>query len=190
MTEGQPGGGRAAHRFDNTLRYRNEDHPHQTALTPPYVLDVVRSDLGGTIDLDPCATPANPVGAQRFYCPPEDGAELPWDADTIYVNPPYGRAKERWAARCVHAANQGSRVILLIPAHPDTRAFQAAATTASAIVFVRGRLKFGAFGEIRPNGRQVAASHGSALIGWNVALTHTATLGMLVRPGQPEGIAS
>lgn len=174
--------GRAQHRFDNALRYRDEGHPHQTALTPPYVLDPIRLDLGGRIELDPCTTPANPTGAERFYCPPQDGAELPWDAETIYVNPPYGRARERWVTRCLQAGREGRAVVLLIPAHPDTRTFQAAATTASGVVFIRGRVKFGAFGEIRPNGRQVAASHGSALIAWNVDLRASSALGMLVRP--------
>jgi hypothetical protein len=183
-------GSRARHRFNNAVRYRDEDHPHQTALTPPYVLEPVRQDLGGRIELDPCTTSANPTGAERFYCPPnQDGAELPWDAEAIYVNPPYGRAKERWVTRCVQAGAEGRKVVLLIPAHPDTRAFQSAAATADGIVFVRGRVKFGAFGEIRPNGRQVAASHGSALIGWNIDLRASASLGMLVRPG-PRSVAS
>ena len=169
-------------RFDNALRYRDEDHPHQTALTPPYLLEPVRADLGGVIGLDPCTTAANPTGALRFYCPPDDGAALPWDADTIYVNPPYGRAKDRWLARCVQAGGDGRRVVALVPAHPDTRTFQAAACTAQVIVFVRGRVKFGAFGQIRPNGRQVAATHGSALLGWNVDLAACGGLGMRLRP--------
>jgi hypothetical protein len=44
-------------------------------------------------------------------------------------------------------------------------------------VFVRGRLKFGT---LRPNRRQQAASHPSALIGWNVDLTPCAGLGLHV----------
>lgn len=165
----------AAHRFDNTLRYRDEAHPNQTQLTPPYVLDPVRLDLAG-IALDPCTETDNPVGADRFYTPPQDGAELPWDAPTIFVNPPYGKARERWVNRCIEAGRAGSAVILLIPAHTDTRIFQTALTTASAVVFVRGRVKFGV---LRPNRRQVAASHPSALIGWNTNLAHCGQLGHL-----------
>lgn len=47
----------ASHRFDNNLRYREEDHPNQTQLTPAYVLDPVREALG-SIELDPCTTSA------------------------------------------------------------------------------------------------------------------------------------
>jgi hypothetical protein len=167
----------AAHRFDNALRYRAEDHPNQTALTPRYILDPVREALDGMIDLDPCTTADNPVGAVRFYSPPADGASLPWDGPTIYVNPPYGKARERWVRRCIRAGAEGKQVVLLIPAHTDTRIFQEAASTADALLFIRGRVKFGV---LRPNRRQVAASHPSALIGWNVDLRPAAHLGLLI----------
>lgn len=154
----------ASHRFDNNLRYRAEDHPNQTQLTPAYVLEPVREALGG-IELDPCTLPENPCGARRWYYLPDDGASLPWDAATIFVNPPYGKARERWVGKCIEAAAAGSRVVLLIPAHTDTRPFQKAAASTSHIVFVRGRVKFGV---LRPNRRQVAASHPSALLCWNL----------------------
>ena len=166
----------ASSRFDNDLRYRAENHPNQTALTPAYVLEPVREALGG-IELDPCTTPDNPCGADRFYTPPADGAAEPWDAASIYVNPPYGKARERWVARCIGAAEAGSAVVLLIPAHTDTKAFQRAFCSATSTVFIRGRVKFGV---LRPNRRQVAASHPSALIGWNVALSPAAHLGFMV----------
>ena len=168
----------AADRFDNSLRYRSEDHPNQTQLTPAYILDPVRLDLGG-IELDPCTMPDNPVAAERFYAPPDDGAGLSWDAASIFVNPPYGKARERWVTRCIDAADAGSRVVLLIPAHTDTRVFASIIDTASVIVFIQGRVKFGV---LRPNRRQVAASHPSALIGWNVDLDRSSRLGRRVRP--------
>lgn len=168
----------ASHRFSNDLRYRAEDHENQCQLTPAYVLDPVRAALGGVIELDPCAAPDNPVKAERFYCPPADGAAEPWDAETIFVNPPYSKARERWVRRCVEAGLAGSSVVLLMPAATDTRIFQGALATASQVVFIRGRVKFGV---LRPNRRQAAASHPSALIGWNTDLAPCALLGFLLR---------
>jgi hypothetical protein len=167
----------AAHRFSNALRYRPEDHERQCQLTPAYVLEPVREALGGTIGLDPCTTPGNPAGAARFYCPPADGAALPWDAATIFVNPPYSKARERWVRRCIQAGAEGRQVVLLIPAATDTRIFQQALSAATAVVFIQGRLKFGV---LRPNRRQAAASHPSALLGWGVDLTPCAHLGVLL----------
>lgn len=167
----------ASHRFSNAVRYRSEDHESQCQLTPEYVLGPVRAALGGSIGLDPCTTPENPAGAARFFCPPADGAALPWDAGSIFVNPPYSRARERWVRRCIQAGAAGSKVILLMPAATDTRIFQQAAASAAGVVFIQGRVKFGV---LRPNRRQAAASHPSALIGWNVDLSPCKALGLIL----------
>jgi hypothetical protein len=171
----------AAYRFSNALRYREGDHPQQTQLTPGYVLEPVREALGG-IELDPCTLPDNPTGAERFYALPTDGLAEPWDAEAIYVNPPYGKAREPWAERCRLAGLEGRRVVLLIPSATDTRVFQRALASAGEAVLVRGRVKFGV---LRPNRRQQAASHPSALIGWNVDLSPCAVLGLRVRSAGP-----
>lgn len=114
----------ASTRFNNDVRYRTDDHEAQRQLTPPYVLEPVRASLGGAIALDPCTEPDNPTGATTFYTAENDGASAPWDAPTIYVNPPYSKARERWVERCIEAATAGSRVVLLMPAATDTRIFR------------------------------------------------------------------
>lgn len=174
----------ASHRFNNDLRYRDGQHPNQTQLTPPYVLDPVRAALGGTIELDPCTEPDNPCSAERFFTVDDDGLTQPWDSATIFVNPPYGKAREPWVEKCITAGSDGSRVVLLIPAHTDTRIFQRALDSATGAVLIKGRVKFGI---LRPNRRQQAASHPSALIGWNVDLAPCAHLGMTITPGTSFG---
>lgn len=173
----------ATHRFNNNLRYRNDAHPNQRQLTPSYVLEPVREALGG-IGLDPCTEADNPCRAERFYTAETDGAAQPWDAATIYVNPPYSRARERWVSRCIEAAERGSSVVLLMPSHTDTRLFHRCLASASHVVFIRGRVKFGV---LRANGRQEAASHPSCLIGWNLAdvtpLAHLGTTWTLATQG-------
>lgn len=170
----------AASRFNNELRYRTGDHDAQRQLTPPYVLDPVRAVLGG-IGLDPCTEPDNPTGALTFYTVEDDGLAQPWSnpvwSPTVYVNPPYSKAREPWVRKCVDASEVGQQVVLLIPAHTDTRIFQAAMDTASGVVFIKGRVKFGV---LRANRRQEAASHPSALIGWNVDMAPCRVLGKVV----------
>lgn len=168
---------RASHRFNNGLRYRDAEHPNNTQFTPSYVLDPVRVDLGG-IGLDPCTTGDNPVEAVRFYTVDDDGLAQPWAgpewSPSIFVNPPYSKAREPWVERCIAAGERRQKVILLVPAATDTRIFQKAASTSTAVVFIKGRVKFGT---LRPNRRQHAASHPSALIGWNTDLAASSTLG-------------
>jgi hypothetical protein len=145
----------------------------------------VRSGIG----LDPCTEPDNPLGAGRFYTIADDGLAKPWrGADwlpSVFVNPPYGKAREPWVTRCAGAGLAGQRVVLLMPSHTDTRVFHLALSTAGAVVFIQGRIKFGA---LRPNRRQVAASHPSVLIGWNVDLEPCRTLGTVLSlsPGKAQ----
>jgi hypothetical protein len=167
-------------RFDNDLRRRSEDHPQQVQLTPPYVLREVQRILGA-IELDPCTEPDNPVGAARFYCLPDDGCALPWDAAAVFCNPPYGEIRRRWVERCVATSRAGSRVILLMPASTETQTFQYAMGHCRTALFIGGRVKFGL---ARENGRQQAASHGSTLFGFNVSLS-SCRLGVCVRPVIP-----
>lgn len=174
----------AAHRFDNSLRYRDEKHPNQLRLTPTYVLEPIRQALGGEIALDPCTEPDNPCGAAFFYTPPQDGATLPWDVETIFCNPPYGKARERWVKRCIQAGQEGRQVVLLMPAHPDTRIFHEALATSSSICFIKGRVKFRV---LRPNRRQAAASHPSVIIGWNISLEPCSVLGTVIQLGGVYG---
>jgi hypothetical protein len=145
-------------------------------LTPPYVLEPVRHLLGG-IALDPCTEPDNPTGADNFYCLPRDGCSLSWDAANVFCNPPYGEARARWVERCV-TEGQSRPVVLLIPAHTETRVFQSALQACESVLFVKARLRFGV---LRENRRQEAASHGSAIFGFGIDVAPLANLGTAMR---------
>lgn len=162
----------AAHRFDNAKRRRPDHHARQAMLTPAYVLEPVRELLGG-IGLDPCTEPDNPTGARKFYHLPNDGCSLPWEAETVFCNPPYGAARDRWVDRCIEEGKQ-RKVVLLIPSHTETRVFQKALRACTSVVFVQARLRFGV---LRENRRQEAASHGSALFGFAVDVSPLMHLG-------------
>lgn len=164
-------------RFQNERRYVDGTDESHRQLTPGYVLDPVREVLG-VIRLDPCTEPDNPTRAEVFYTVDDDGLSMPWHADgwlpSIYCNPPYSKAREPWVRRCVDAGARGQRVVLLIPAHTDTRIWHDAYEAATAVCFIKGRVKFGV---LRSNRRQEAASHPSALLGWNVDLSPCSALG-------------
>lgn len=175
---------RASYRFSNELRRRAGDHIMQRQLTPGYVLEPVRAALGGVVGLDPCTEPDNPTGALAFYTLEDDGLAQEWNAATIYVNPPYGEARGAWVDKAIAAAARGAEVVMLIPAHTDTRIFQKCLETATAVVFIKGRVKFGV---LRANRRQEAASHPSALLGWNTSLAKCSHLGRRVLLKTVEG---
>ena len=176
----EPGVGRlpvAAHRFDNAKRRRPDHHARQAMLTPPYVLEPVRELLDG-IGLDPCTEPDNPTRADKWYSLPADGCALPWDAPTVWCNPPYGEARDRWVDRCI-TEGAHRKVVLLMPAHTETRTFQRALRACTSVLLVQARLRFGV---LRENGRQEAASHGSAMFGFGVDLAPLRSLGVPLTP--------
>lgn len=165
----------ASHRFDNDKRRRGDNHDRQRMLTPEYVLEPIRELLGG-IGLDPCTEPDNPTRADKWYSLPQDGCELPWDMPTVFCNPPYGEARNRWVDRCIEEG-QHRAVVLLIPSHTETRIFQKALASCVSVVFVQARLRFGV---LRENRRQEAASHGSAILGFGVDVKPLSGLGIVL----------
>lgn len=99
----------------------------QSWCTPPKYVNAIKQFWDGHIGLDPCSNEYSIVEAEREYKLPEhDGLKEAWDADTIYVNPPYGSDRERgttiknWLARCVMANEAGSEVIALVPVATNT----------------------------------------------------------------------
>jgi hypothetical protein len=164
--------GVAEHRFSNEKRRRPDHHARQAMLTPSYVLEPIRDLLGG-IGLDPCTEPDNPTGADNHYSLPQDGCDLPWIGRTVFCNPPYGEARNRWVEKCIEVGAE-KPVILLIPSHTETQIFQKALQQCTSVLFVKARLRFGV---LRDNGRQEAASHGSAVFGFGADLSALSNLG-------------
>ncbi len=179
------GPSRASHRFDNAKRRMPDEHNRQRWLTPAYVLEPVREAMGG-IELDPCTESDNPTRAVQYYCLPQDGCSLPWEAATVFCNPPYGEARERWVKRCIEEGKR-RKVVLLMPSHTETRISQAAMQAATSVLFVRARLRFGI---PRANGIEEAASHGSVLFGFGVDLGALSALGTVMYGPNAEAHAS
>ena len=149
--------------------------------TPPDLVARFRDVLGG-IDLDPCTTPANPVGATLFYAPPDDGILLPWYARRIYCNPPYGRTMPHWVEKCITAASAGEKVLLLVPGRSDNAWYHKAILHAREALLLRSRIRFidPATGEPRREGGMFA----SVLFGFNVSLEPLADLGVIIQRKQ------
>lgn len=151
---------------------KTERDPESCWQTPDWLMARIREALGGTIELDPCTTPENPTGAERFYTPDDDGILQPWDfARTIYVNPPYGRTIFHWVKKAVAAGMFGAQVILLVPARTDAAWWHYIAPKASILLF-KGRIRF--------KGAGGSPKFPSALLGLNNDLSTLADLGVLL----------
>lgn len=104
--------------------------------TPP---DIFRA-LGLEFDLDPCAPrlpAASWIPARKRYSLPVDGLTEPWFG-RVWLNPPYADQTQRWVGRLV---DHGDGVALTF-ARVDTPWWQAAASAASLVCMIAGRLEY------------------------------------------------
>ena len=69
-----------------------------------------------------------------------DGLAIEW-SEANFVNPPYSNLKA-WISKSIEQANKGKKVLLLIPARTDTKAFKMLFEYGSIISFITGRLRF------------------------------------------------
>ena len=70
----------------------------------------------------------------------ENGLEKDWKRFN-FVNPPYSQLLA-WVNKSIDEMRKGNRVVLLIPARTDTKAFRKLYNYGARFVFITGRLKF------------------------------------------------
>jgi phage N-6-adenine-methyltransferase len=111
--------------------------------TPPNFIEAAR-DVMGSIDLDPasCETAQANVKAKRFYTADDDGITKKW-AGNVWLNPPYSKELiGQFAGKVVAEAASVRQAVVLVNNATDTAWFHEIASVASAICFLRGRVKF------------------------------------------------
>jgi len=113
--------------------------------TPKALFDELDQEFHFT--LDPASSDDNAL-CRKHYTVRENGLEQSWAGETVFCNPPYGRALPAWIEKCAREAVNGATVVMLIPARTDTAAFHDYIYGKAEIRFLRGRLKFGTGGVI------------------------------------------
>lgn len=109
--------------------------------------------LFGAFDLDAAAKEENAL-CPYFIDPEIDALSVPWDGERIWLNPPYGRDMEKWMRKAANEALCGDRertIVCLVHARTDTRWWHAQVMgKASAVYFVKGRLRFSKCNNVAP----------------------------------------
>jgi len=119
--------------------------------TPQHVVDFAAKRFdkpfySRRFNLDVCASDSNHK-ASIYYTADTDGLEQTWWGN-VWLNPPYGRSIGRWIDKAVESIQEFNgdcqSVTLCIPARTDTRWFHKLIENGAEVVFIKGRLKFGA----------------------------------------------
>ena len=91
--------------------------------------------------LDPCATHEN-AKCENYLTKQQDGLSVPWEGETVFVNPPYSES-EKWIVKAYTEAMSGyANVVMLLPVRTSNPWFHEYILPYSSIYFIRGRLKF------------------------------------------------
>lgn len=130
--------------------------------TPHDYLLAAREVMDGFIALDPASsTIANQtVQAQRFYSIEDNGLEQDWNAESVWMNPPYSQPHIRlFAEKLVSEWRSGAigQAVALTHNYTDTAWFHTMANACDAICFTRGRIGF-----VSPDGKKAAPTQGQA----------------------------
>ncbi len=94
--------------------------------TPPKYITPITKFFGGVIELDPCSNLNSLVSAKtNFIYPDKNGLVDKWDANTVFVNPPYGRTDGSslydWLKKSLECDGE---IIFLIPVATNTKHFK------------------------------------------------------------------
>lgn len=135
-----------------------------------------------TFTLDPCAEPAT-AKCERFFTPEDDGLSQSWAGETVFMNPPYGRAIGRWVEKAWREAVAGATVVALIPVRSSAAYWHRFVMRSSEIRFVIGRMKFGG----TPTGRGHNAPFDSAIIVFRPRCEGPPVVGAV---GRDDGLAA
>lgn len=94
--------------------------------------------------LDPCSTHENAKCDYHFTLD-DDGLKQSWKNNVVYVNPPYGNVLKDWVIKSYEESKHNNAlVVMLIPSRTDTKyEHDIIFKHAKAVVFVKGRFKFG-----------------------------------------------
>lgn len=109
--------------------------------TPQDFFDQLNTEF--SFDIDVCASPEN-AKCNTYFTKEQDGLSQSWGNTICWCNPPYGREIGKWVQKAnISSKNEGSTVVMLLPARTDTKWFHEYIYNQAEIRFIKGRLKFG-----------------------------------------------
>lgn len=108
--------------------------------TPADLFAKLDDEFGFT--LDAAASRANHKCA-KYYTAEDSAFDHEWGGDTVFCNPPYGKAIAKWVRKCsMEASRKGTTVVMLLPSRTDTRWWHRYILNRAEVRFLPGRLRF------------------------------------------------
>ena len=129
--------------------------------TPQDLFDELDAEFHFT--LDPCASHEN-AKCEKYYTKEEDGLSKSWSSERVFMNPPYGKALNKWVRKAYMEIRkiEGAEIVVgLLPVRSDTRWFHDWIYHKAEFRLLKGRLKFKG-----SNGTRNSATFPSMIVVW------------------------
>lgn len=123
----------------NSVVYNREKTARDDWETPQWLFDELDSEFCFTLD---AAASRHSAKCRGYFSKVVDGLNQDW-YETVWVNPPYGRAVGKWVEKAYKEWKKGCTVVMLLAARTDTKWFHKYIYNIAEVRFIKGRLKFG-----------------------------------------------
>lgn len=108
--------------------------------TPAWLYSELDNEFHFTLD---AASSETNHKCRKYYTAENSAFDHEWTGETVFCNPPYGRAIADWVRKCsTEASREDTTVVMLIPARTDTKWFHQYILNHAEIRFLKGRLRF------------------------------------------------
>lgn len=118
-------------------RRRIEEIIARDGIEPPADL-FSRLDNEFHFTLDAASSESNHK-CSKYYTAGNSAFNHEWGGETVFCNPPYGKAISEWVRKCsMEASRKDTLVVMLLPARTDTRWFQQFILDRAEVRFLKG----------------------------------------------------
>lgn len=109
--------------------------------TPQSFFDDLHAKYHFTLD---AASSDENAKLTKHYTRKNSGLDKHWEGERVFCNPPYGSEIKHWARKCAEEAENGTFIVMLVPARTDTAWFHDNIYNNERARFelLRGRIKF------------------------------------------------
>lgn len=109
--------------------------------TPENLFETLNREFNFTLDV---AASGNNKKCNKFISENEDAMKKTWGKNICWLNPPYGKGYKisAWVKKSYDESQNGSTVVMLIPARTNTNWFHDYCLKYGEVRFIKGRPKF------------------------------------------------
>lgn len=107
--------------------------------TPKDLFDKLNEEFH--FSLDAAASDKNHK-CKKYYTEETDGLSHSWRGETVFLNPPYGKAIGLWMKKALDENREGATIVALVPSRTSTRWFHDYVYGKAELRFIKGRLKY------------------------------------------------